>query len=41
VKVDKQAAGLIPYLPTFDKDLDLSGIFASDYRFAKVSIKKV
>ncbi len=41
VKVDKQISGKIPYLPTFDKSLDLSKIFTSKYRFAKVSIKKV
>ena len=41
VKVDKQISGSIAYLPTFDKSLDLSKIFTSKYRFAKVSIKKV
>jgi len=41
VKVDVQASGNIPYLPTFDRSLDLDKIFTSKYRFAKVSIKKV
>ncbi len=40
-KVDIQAVGNTPYLPTFDPNLNLNAIFPSKYRFAKVSIKKV
>ena len=41
VKLDKQLGGEIPYLPTFDKDIDVKAIFESGYRFAKIKVEGV
>ena len=41
VILDNKIKGLIPYLPTFDKELDSFGIFKEGYRYAKVNIEKV
>jgi NADH-quinone oxidoreductase subunit G len=41
VKFDDKITGTIPYLPTFDEKLDVSGIFKGGYRYAKVNLKKV
>ena len=38
---DNKISGNIPYLPTFDKKLDVVGIFNEGYRYAKVKIEKV
>ena len=41
VILDNKITGNIPYLPTFDKELDVFGIFNEGYRYAKVKIEKV
>jgi len=41
VELDKQIAGDIGYLPTFDKALEVAPLFKDGYRFATVSIQKV
>ena len=41
VILDNKITGDIPYLPTFDKELDSFGIFKEGYRYAKVKIEKV
>jgi len=41
VQLDNKITGDIPYLPTFDEKLDVSGIFKNGYRYAKVNLKKV
>jgi NADH-quinone oxidoreductase subunit G len=41
VKLDNKLTGLIPYLPTFDKDLDVREIFGSGCRFSKIPVRKV
>jgi len=41
VRLDSKLTGLIPYLPTFDKDIDVSQIFESGYRFSQISVGKV
>ena len=40
VKVDKQLLGDIPYLPTFDKNLDVKPLF-NGYRFSKIKVEGV
>ena len=41
VKLDKQLSGNIPYLPTFDKDLDTKSLFKNGYRFSKIKVEGV
>ena len=41
VKFDHQIGGMIPYLPTFDKKLEVMPFFEDGYRYAKVEIKGV
>jgi len=41
IKLDSKLTGMITYLPTFDKDLDVSQIFESGYRFSQISVGKV
>ncbi len=41
VKYDHQIGGMIPYLPTFDKKLEVMPFFEDGYRYAKVEIKGV
>ena len=41
IKVDKQLEGMIPYLPTFDKDLDVKSLFSDGYRFSKLKVEGV
>ena len=41
VKLDKQLSGNIPYLPTFDKNLDTKSLFSNGYRFSKIKIEGV
>ncbi len=41
VKLDKQLKGDIPYIPTFDKEIDYKKLFAEGYRFTKATIRKV
>jgi NADH-quinone oxidoreductase subunit G len=40
VKIDDKITGNIPYLPTFDKDLDSEVIFEDGYRYVKVKIQR-
>jgi len=41
VILDKQLKGLIGYLPTFDKDLDVAPIFKDGYRFSQIKVERV
>lgn len=41
VMVDSSIEGMIPYLPTFDRKIDVSPFFKDGYRFAEGTIKGV
>jgi len=39
--LDKQLKGLVAYLPTFDKKLDIAPIFKDGYRFSQIKVERV
>jgi len=41
VILDKQLKGLVGYLPTFDKNLDITPIFKDGYRFSQIKVERV
>jgi len=41
VILDKQLKGMIGYLPTFDKELDVTPIFKDGYRFSQIKVERV
>ncbi len=41
VKLDKQLKGMIPYLPTFDKNVDVTPLFKDGYRFSQIKVEGV
>jgi uncharacterized protein YtpQ (UPF0354 family) len=40
IRIDNKINGNIPYLPTFDKNLDSEILFEGGYRYAKVKIQR-
>ena len=41
LKIDTKISGIIAYVPTYDKSIDVDKIFGNGYRFAQVTLKKV